>query len=118
MIKVLFIDRDGTLIEEPADEQVDALHKIRLMPGVMSALLQLQDFGYRLVMVSNQDGLGTAAFPQADFDICQEHVLALFDSQGIRFDEIFICPHLADEIRPPSIPGSGFFLRMMFTLQL
>ena len=98
MQKVLFIDRDGTLIEEPADYQVDALEKVRLVPGVMAALQRLRDLGYRFVMVSNQDGLGTSSFPQDQFELCQSHTLALFESQGIEFDEIFICPHM---------PGDG-----------
>lgn len=92
--RVLFIDRDGTLIEEPTDFQVDQLAKVRLVEGVIPALLELKQHGYHFVMVSNQDGMGTAAFPEADFEICQQHVLALFESQGIKFDEIFICPHL------------------------
>ena len=90
---VLFIDRDGTLVEEPADEQVDALEKIRFLPGVFAALAALRDAGYLLVMVSNQDGLGTAAFPRADFERCQEFILRTLASQGIRFEAIFICPH-------------------------
>ena len=92
--KVLFIDRDGTLIEEPEDNQVDALEKVRLVPDVMASLRELAASGYRFVMVSNQDGLGTDAFPEEDFTRCHEHVLALFESQGITFEEIFICPHL------------------------
>ena len=96
--RVLFIDRDGTLIEEPHDLQVDALEKVRLVTGVIPGLLELSTHGYRLVMVSNQDGLGTDSFPQAQFTRCHEHVVELFSSQGIVFDEIFICPHL---------PGAG-----------
>ena len=102
--RVLFVDRDGTLVEEPADFQIDDLAKVRLVAGVIPCLLELQSHGYRFVMVSNQDGLGSAAFPQAHFQSCQQHILALFASQGIVFDEIFICPHTADagcECRKP-----------------
>ena len=113
MKRILFIDRDGTLIEEPADKQVDALHKVRLMPNVISALRTLRDLGYRLVMVSNQDGMGTASFPQVDFAACQEHILALFGSQGIHFDEIFICPHLPDDGCDCRKPGTGLLTRFL-----
>ena len=113
MEKILFIDRDGTLIEEPADKQVDALHKIRLIPDVISALQRLQGFGYRLVIISNQDGLGTSSFPQADFDKCQEHVMALLGSQGIVFDEVFICPHLPDDACECRKPRTGLLTRFL-----
>jgi imidazoleglycerol-phosphate dehydratase/histidinol-phosphatase len=111
--KVLFIDRDGTLIEEPPDEQVDAVEKIRLLEGVIPALRELASHGYRLVMVSNQDGLGTASFPQEAFDICHEHTLALFNSQGIEFDEIFICPHLPDAGCDCRKPRTGLLTRYL-----
>jgi len=91
--KVLFVDRDGTLIEEPADEQVDSLEKVRFMPGVFAALAQLTRAGYRLVMVTNQDGLGTVSFPRASFDLPHDFVVATFASQGIHFDAQCICPH-------------------------
>jgi len=92
--KVLFIDRDGTLIEEPEDFQVDSLEKVRLVRDVIPALLELSQHGYRFVMVSNQDGLGTPSFPQDEFAAGHERTLQLFTSQGVTFDEIFVCPHL------------------------
>jgi imidazoleglycerol-phosphate dehydratase/histidinol-phosphatase len=93
--KILFVDRDGTLVEEPDDNQVDAAAKVRLMPGVIPALLSLKSAGYEFVIVSNQDGLGTEAFQQADFDAAHSHILALFESQGIQFKAEYYCPHLA-----------------------
>jgi imidazoleglycerol-phosphate dehydratase/histidinol-phosphatase len=91
--KVLFIDRDGTLIEEPADEQVDRFEKVRWMPDVFASLQRLVAAGYRLVMVTNQDGLGTASFPREQFQPVQDFVIDTLASQGIVFDEVFICPH-------------------------
>ena len=94
---VLFVDRDGTLIAEPHDFQVDRLDKVRLLPGVFAALNEFRRAGYRLVMVSNQDGLGTERYPQQHFDQVQAFVLHLFGSQGIEFDQVFICPHFEHE---------------------
>jgi imidazoleglycerol-phosphate dehydratase/histidinol-phosphatase len=91
--KIAFLDRDGTLIIEPADEQVDRLDKIALVPGVIPALLRLREAGYEFAMVTNQDGLGTASFPEADFRRVQDFVLGLFRSQGIDFAHVFVCPH-------------------------
>lgn len=95
--KILFIDRDGTLIHEPSDFQVDAVDKVRLVENVIPSLLEMKKRGYRFVMVSNQDGMGTDSFPQEDFDAPHALTLDLFASQGIRFDEIFICPHLPED---------------------
>src|SRR6266404_1791389 len=89
----LFVDRDGTLIEEPPDNQVDSLKKVRFMPGVFAALAQLTRLGFRLVMVTNQDGLGTPRFPRAAFEETQAFILEAFSSQGVRFDAVFVCPH-------------------------
>jgi imidazoleglycerol-phosphate dehydratase/histidinol-phosphatase len=113
MRRVLFIDRDGTLIEEPDDFQVDSLDKVRLVPGVISALAALCNAGYRLVMVSNQDGLGTDSFPQEDFARVQAHVLGIFSSQGIEFDEVFICPHLPSDNCACRKPRTGLLARYL-----
>ncbi len=95
--RVLFLDRDGTLNEETPDEQIDRLDKVRLLPGVIPALLDLKRAGFDLAMVTNQDGLGTPAFPRAAFDEAHEFILRLFASQGIVFDAVFICPHFLRE---------------------
>ncbi|HET9693289.1 MAG TPA: bifunctional histidinol-phosphatase/imidazoleglycerol-phosphate dehydratase HisB [Steroidobacteraceae bacterium] len=91
--RVLFIDRDGTLVEEPPDEQVDSLQKVRLLPGVIPALLELRRAGYRFVLVSNQDGLGSPTFPEPAFREPHDFIRDLFASQGIEFDAEFFCPH-------------------------
>lgn len=111
--RILFIDRDGTLIEEPDDFQVDALDKVRLVPDVIPSLLELARHGYRFVVVSNQDGLGTDSFPEADFRVCQEHMIGLFESQGVRFDQQFVCPHLPDDGCECRKPRAGLLTRFL-----
>ena len=108
--RILFIDRDGTLIIEPPDEQIDSLEKLELVPGVIPALLRLQEAGYELVIVSNQDGLGTASYPLEQFQVPHDKMLALFASQGIRFSAEHIDPHFEADQSPNRKPGIGMVL--------
>ncbi|HQX25475.1 MAG TPA: bifunctional histidinol-phosphatase/imidazoleglycerol-phosphate dehydratase HisB [Pseudomonadota bacterium] len=108
--RILFLDRDGTLIEEPADEQVDRLDKLRLVPEVIPALRRLRDAGYEFVMVTNQDGLGTTSFPREQFEAPQAMLLEILASQGIRFAAIHVDPHHAHEQAPTRKPGIGMVL--------
>jgi imidazoleglycerol-phosphate dehydratase/histidinol-phosphatase len=105
--KIAFLDRDGTLIIEPPDAQIDRLDKLALVPGVIPALLRLQAAGYEFVMVTNQDGLGTASFPAEQFRVPQQFLLDLLASQGIRFREIFVCPHTPEEACACRKPRTG-----------
>jgi imidazoleglycerol-phosphate dehydratase/histidinol-phosphatase len=108
--RVLFIDRDGTLIVEPPDEQIDSLEKLELVPGVIPALLRLAQAGYEFVIVSNQDGLGTDAFPTADYEIPQRKMLQLFASQGVLFSAVHVDPHFEHDGAPTRKPGIGMVL--------
>ena len=84
MKKVLFIDRDGTLIIEPEDEQIDSLEKLEFYPGVFQYLSRIaSELDYELVMVSNQDGLGTSSFPEETFWTTQNTILQSFENEGI-----------------------------------
>ncbi|MFK2875579.1 bifunctional histidinol-phosphatase/imidazoleglycerol-phosphate dehydratase HisB [Rhodanobacter hydrolyticus] len=105
--KILFVDRDGCLIEEPQDEQIDSYEKLALLPGVIAALQRFAAAGYELVMVTNQDGLGTANFPEADFQGPQELLLRILSSQGIRFREVLIDRSFPHEGLDTRKPGTG-----------
>lgn len=103
----VFVDRDGTLIEEPADEQVDSVEKLRFMPGVFAALGELKRRGFRLVMVTNQDGLGSRSFPTETFEGPQRFMLEAFRSQDIEFDAVLVCAHRERERCGCRNPGTG-----------
>lgn len=95
MKKILFIDRDGTLITEPFDQQIDRLDKFALEPDCVPALLRLRDAGWSFVMVTNQDGLGTPSFREEEFRPLQKLLLDILSSQGIAFEAVRVCPHTA-----------------------
>ncbi len=88
--KALFIDRDGTIIREPDDEQIDSLEKLSFVPGAISGLKALMNRGYELVMVSNQDGLGTPSFPEDDFWPAHNKMLETLEGEGVVWNEILI----------------------------
>ena len=111
--KILFIDRDGVLIEEPADEQIDAFEKFRLVPGCIAALQRLRDAGFQFVMVSNQDGLGTPSFPREAFEGPQRLLLQILESQGITFREVLIDESFAHEGKPTRKPGIGLVMHYL-----
>src|SRR4051812_39563229 len=96
MIKVLFIDRDGTLINEPEGGYVDTLEKLNVLPGVLEALKKLQQ-KYTLVMVSNQPGRGTEKFPEENFITPQNQLMEIFKENHILFKETFFCPHFMED---------------------
>jgi len=108
MRKILFLDRDGTLIKEPTDEQIDSLEKLEFLPGVFRSLYMLiNKFDYELVMVSNQDGLGTSSYPMQSFEIVQEKLLKTFAGEGIEFKEILIDKSFPKEKSETRKPNTG-----------
>lgn len=109
MKKVLFIDRDGTMIiEPPVDFQVDSWEKLEFYPGALYWLSKIaQETDYELVMVTNQDGLGTPAYPKDIFDVLQKHVLKTFASVGVNFADIHVDTSFPHENKPTRKPGTG-----------
>lgn len=114
MKRVLFIDRDGTLIIEPPDEQIDSLEKLEFYPGVIRWLSQLTaETDYELVMVTNQDGLGTEKFPEETFWPAQEKMLKTFEGEGILFSKICIDKSFPHENKPTRKPGIGMLTEFL-----
>lgn len=113
--RAIFLDRDGTLIKEPpGDFQVDSLEKLEFIPGVFRNLYKLKNYtAYELVMVSNQDGLGTDAFPEADFRPVHEKFLTAFRNEGVEFDAVHIDPSLPADGSPNRKPQTGMLTRYM-----
>ena len=111
--KFLFLDRDGTLIEEPDDQQVDSLNKVKFMPGVIPALIRLKSAGFEFVIVSNQDGLGKKEFPLKSFQPAQNFIKMVFSSQGIDFIEEFFCPHKSEDNCSCRKPNTGLVRKFL-----
>jgi imidazoleglycerol-phosphate dehydratase / histidinol-phosphatase len=107
--KILFIDRDGTLIlEPPVTFQIDKLELLAFLPGAISYLSKIaQELDYALVMVSNQDGLGTASFPTTDFELVQNKMLQILAGENIHFSKIHVDPSFAHENKPGRKPGTA-----------
>ncbi|HNE51390.1 MAG TPA: histidinol-phosphatase, partial [Chitinophagales bacterium] len=109
MQKILFIDRDGTLIVEPKDNfQTDRFEKLQFIPNVISALKRITETGeYILVIVTNQDGLGTKSFPEKTFWGPHNLMLTIFKEEGIVFEEVLIDRSFAKENLPTRKPNTG-----------
>lgn len=114
MKKVLFIDRDGTILKEPADEQIDSLEKLEFMPGVIGALSAIvRETDFELVMVTNQDGLGTSVFPEETFLTPQNKMLDILTSEGVTFAEIFVDRSFESDHTPTRKPGTAMLTRYL-----
>jgi imidazoleglycerol-phosphate dehydratase/histidinol-phosphatase len=106
--RILFIDRDGVLIKEPADHQIDAFEKLEFLPGTFTYLNKIAcELKYELVMVSNQDGLGTDSFPEADFWPVQNFIIQSLANEGVTFSNIFIDRSFAKDNLPTRKPGTA-----------
>ncbi len=109
MKKALFIDRDGTIIAEPADEQIDSFEKLRFLPGAVSGMKNIAGLDYELVLASNQDGLGTASYPDETFWGPHKLMLAVLAGEGVFFDDQLIDPTTPEQNSPTRKPGTGMF---------
>ena len=108
MKRVLFIDRDGTLIIEPPDEQIDSLEKLEYYPGVFAWLSKIAaETDFELVIVTNQDGLGTSSFPEDTFWPAQQKMIKAFQNEGVTFNKVFIDKSFSKENKPTRKPGTG-----------
>jgi imidazoleglycerol-phosphate dehydratase/histidinol-phosphatase len=108
MKKALFIDRDGTLIREPEDEQIDSLEKLEFLPGVFRNMHFIaKNLDYELVMVTNQDGLGTNSFPEETFWPAHNKMLQAFENEGVVFNDILIDRSFPQDNAPTRKPRTG-----------
>ena len=112
MKKILFIDRDGTLVLEPEDYQVDSFQKLKFYPQVFTYLSKIaKELDYELVMVTNQDGLGTASHPEENFWPIQNFIIETFESENVKFEDIFIDKTFAKDNAPTRKPNTGLLTK-------
>ena len=112
--RLLFIDRDGTIVEEPYDEQVDSFEKLKFVKDVIKNLTFIQQHtDFKLVMVSNQDGLGTDAFPESDFYPIHNFIMQTLEGEGIVFSAQHIDRHFPEDNSPMRKPGTGMLKEYM-----
>lgn len=116
MNKILFIDRDGTLLIEPKDTfQIDSIEKLEFLPGVISNLSKIfNELEYKLVLITNQDGLGTKSFPTESFLAPQEMMLKTFESEGVFFEDIFIDKSFPEDNSETRKPKTGFLQKYIY----
>ena len=113
--KVLFIDRDGTIIKEPEDFQIDSFEKLEFLPNAISNLARIaKELDYELVMVSNQDGLGTDSFPENTFWPVQNMILKTLENEGVKFADIYIDPSFEYENKPTRKPETGLLQKYIY----
>ncbi len=114
--KILFVDRDGTMIKEPVDEQIDSFEKLEFYPGALQYLPKIAtELDYELVMVTNQDGLGTASFPEDTFWPVQNFILKTFENEGVKFSAIYIDRTFPAENAPTRKPGTALLTQYFDT---
>jgi len=114
MKKILFLDRDGCIIREPEDEQIDSFEKLRFLPGAITNLAKIaRELEYLLVMVTNQDGLGTETHPEANFWPVHNMMLQILEDEGVKFDEILIDPTRPEDNASTRKPGTGMLIHYL-----
>src|SRR3989344_3052183 len=116
--KVLFLDRDGTIIKEPESGVIDKISALLFLPEIVESLQKLKFAGYSFVMVTNQPGLGKGRVDPAGFEEVQKQMLKLFAMDKIFFDAIYVCPHTEEENCPCRKPKTGLLDDYMQTNQV
>ncbi|NQZ78521.1 MAG: HAD-IIIA family hydrolase, partial [Ekhidna sp.] len=114
MRPILFIDRDGTIIQETDDEKIETIEKLDFLPEALYYLKRLrEETDYIFVMVTNQDGLGTEVFPDHEFWPVHNFIMRLLETEGIEFDAVHIDEHFEKDGHPNRKPGTGMLTEYM-----